>query len=89
MNDGHANRGFRKCSGTAPVDLSESPLQGFTPINGDVVFSSMTFPEWRGSVEYVGNPADLVGDVFLEGVYYPIPLIGCTLASGAFIGWRD
>ncbi|MBB5037439.1 hypothetical protein [Prosthecobacter dejongeii] len=89
MNDAHANRGFKKCSGTSPINLASSPLQGFTPINGDVVFAALTLPATRGSASYTGVAASLVGDTFLEGVYYPLPLTGCTLTSGSFIGWLD
>lgn len=89
MNDSHANAGFVKCSGTAPLDLSATPVQGFTPLNGDVVFSAMQFPARRAASGYNGDTEALLGDTFLEGVYYPIPLIGCTLASGEFIGWLD
>jgi len=54
-----------------------------------VVFATMTFPSKRSGAGYVSDAAGLLGKTFREGLYYPLPLIGCTLTSGEFIGWVD
>ena len=88
MNDPFANRGFKVLSGTGPIDLSSSPLQGFTPSGGNAVLAAIEFPISRGGTVYQGDTS-IVGETLLQGQLYPIPMTGCTLASGKLIGWRD
>ena len=98
MNDPFSNSGFLILAGTAPIDLGNDPIQGFTPIGGAAVLAAIAFPPQRGGTKYrgdasgsVGPPllAGIVGQSLLEGVFYPIPAVGLTLTSGKLIGWRD
>jgi hypothetical protein len=99
MNDPFANSGFLILSGSTPFDLSndpvdlsvppKTPIQGFTPVGGSAVLTAITFPTQRGGTQYRGDAASLVGLTLMEGVFYPIPAVGLTLASGTLIGWRD
>ena len=86
MNDPHANKGFIEISGTSEI---EAECQGFTPVNGDLTISAITFPASRGGVAYSGDSAFLATVTFLEGVYYPIPFIAITPATGEALGWID
>jgi len=88
MNDPFANAGFKMLTGTGAIDLTNDPVYGFTPSGGDAVLAAITFPSQRGGQAYRGD-STIVGETLLNGVFYPIPSVGLTLASGKLIGWRD
>ena len=86
MNDPHANAGHVPLTGT---DEIEAELQGFTPVNGDFTIADITLPTVRGARGYRGDAAFLATITFKEGVYYPIPCVSITPATGSAIGWLD
>lgn len=86
MNDSHANSGFVALDGTDEIEIE---LQGFTPMSDDFTISDITFPSQRGGRGYTGDDAFLIGSEFVKGVYYPIPCVSITPATGSAIGWLD
>ncbi len=90
MNDPFANSGFLVINDTSVHDLSDDPIQGFTPVGGAAVIDTdgIAFPSARNGSGYRGD-AGIIGLSLAEGVFYPIPATSIKLASGAIICWRD
>ncbi len=87
MTDPFANKGFIGLSGTSPIDLSDTPIGGFTPIGGDLEIDSITHPSAVNGTGYTGDASFIADKTFKEGVFYPLPAISLTLSSGQAIGW--
>lgn len=86
MNDPFANKGFIILSGTDVIDLSTTPIYGFTPL-ADMVIAAITFPPSLNGVESYTGDQDIVGVTLTKGVFYPIPATSIDLTSGSAIGW--
>lgn len=80
-----ADSGFVRIADTGAHDAD---CYGFTPMNGDATITSITYPTMRAGREYVGDTG-VNADTFKEGVFYPIPFVSITLASGVIYGWRE
>lgn len=87
MHDPFSNAGHVEINGTDPIDLSALPIGGFTPMDGNLTLTAITFPSSVNGRAYTGDATFLATCTFLEGVFYPIPAIAITPASGKAIGW--
>lgn len=87
MNDPFASKGYKILSGVGAIDLTTTPIGGFTPL-ADMVIAAITHPASADGLHtYVGDSANLVGVTLTKGVFYPIPATAITLTSGSAIGW--